>query len=271
MDLKIGFIGTGFMGSPMIKSIVKSAIIPASDLNIFDIHKEKTQGLKNELGVNVLDNAEEIADKSDIIILAVKPQFVKAVLESCKAKFNNGKVLVSIAAGLPIKAYKDIIGNDKKVVRTMPNQPVLVGEGMTLVSFDENIGAQEKNNVIKIFECMGKVEQLEERLMSEVIALTSSSPAYVFMFIEAMADAAVASGIPRQMAYRLASQAVLGSAKMVLETGKHPGELKDQVCSPAGTTIEAVAALEKRGFRHAVIDAMDQCTRRAREIGKIFG
>jgi len=142
---------------------------------------------------------------------------------------------------------------------------------MTLISYDNNISENDIKTVKAIMECFGKVETLDEKLMSEVTALTGSSPAYVFMFIEAMADAAVLSGIPRNIAYKLASQAVLGSAKMVLETGKHPGELKDQVCSPAGTTIEAVSSLEKNGFRYAVIEAMDACTKRAREIGKIYG
>jgi len=139
---------------------------------------------------------------------------------------------------------------------------------MTLVCFDDSFSADEKECVMELFGYSGKVEELEESLMCEVTALTGSSPAYVFMFIEAMADAAVQSGIPRDKAYRLAAQAVLGSAKMVLETGKHPGELKDMVCSPAGTTIEAVAELEKAGFRSAVIRAMAECARRAREIGR---
>ena len=152
----------------------------------------------------------------------------------------------------------------------MPNMPALVCEGMTLVSADGITDQEDINKVKTLFNCIGKVEMLDEKLMSEVTALTGSSPAYVFMFIEAMADAAVLSGIPRILAYKLASQAVLGSAKMVLETGKHPGQLKDEICSPAGTTIEAVGVLEKNGFRSAVIEAMNECTKRAREIGKTY-
>lgn len=268
--MNLGFIGVGNMGSPMIKSIAASGIIPAGQIYIFDIDKEKTFALKTETGVNVLGSGEEIIEKSDIIILAVKPNVVKPVLEACKHKFDNKKILVSIAVGIPIKFYKEILGDDRKVIRTMPNTPALVGEGMTLMSYGKDISDDEAALVKKLFECMGKAEYLDEKLMSEVAALTGSSPAYVFMFIEAMADAAVLSGIPRSLSYKLAAQAVLGSAKMVLETGKHPGELKDQVCSPAGTTIEAVAALEKDGFRYAVMDAMNECTRKAREIGKQF-
>jgi pyrroline-5-carboxylate reductase len=269
MGIKVGFIGTGNMGAAMIRSIAKSSL-NIGEIFIYDVDVEKLNVLKNDTGAVVLGSSAEVVEKSDVIILAVKPNTIKTVLETCVQKFDNNKILVSIAVGIPIKLYKDIIGRDKKVIRTMPNTPALVGEGMTLISYDNNINDQDLKVVKSLFETLGKVDTLDEKLMSEVTALTGSSPAYVFMFIEAMADAAVLSGIPRNMAYKWAAQAVLGSAKMVLETGKHPGELKDQVCSPAGTTIEAVGALEKNGFRYSVIEAMDRCTKRAREIGKTY-
>ena len=268
---KIGFIGTGFMGSPMIRSIVNANVETPENIYIFDIDKEKSYKLREELGVNILKSEIEIVEKCDIIFFALKPNLVKTVLEPCKEKFDKSKILVTIAAGIPIKTYKDILGVESKVIRTMPNQPVLVGEGMILISYDSNSNKEDIETIKTILGCMGKVEIMDEKLMSEVIALTSSSPAYVFMFIEAMADAAVLSGIPRNIAYKLASQAVLGSAKMVLETGKHPGELKDQVCSPGGTTIEGVASLEKNGFRNSIIEAMNLVTKKAREMGKIYG
>ncbi|AUG57837.1 pyrroline-5-carboxylate reductase [Acetivibrio saccincola] len=269
MDLKVGFIGAGNMGCAMIKSIVNSKFIKKEDIFVYDIDKGKLSNLKSETGVTILNDSGGVIEKSDIIILAVKPNMVKNVLEANKDAFDDKKILVSVAVGIPIKFYQDIIGNDKKIVRTMPNTPALVGEGMTLMCYDENIlSGEEFSKVKKIFECFGKVEVLDEKLMNEVTAVTGSSPAYVFMFIEAMADAAVLSGLPRDLSYKLAAQAVLGSAKLVLETGKHPGELKDQVCSPAGTTIEAVKTLEKHGFRYAIIDAMEECTKKARKIGK---
>lgn len=271
MIIKLGFIGTGNMGAALIRGIVKSETVSPEHIYIFDPDAEKAKILKNETGINILSCNEEVIEKSDIIILAVKPNVIKSVLEPCKSKFDSNKVLVSIAVGVPISTYKDILGADKKIIRTMPNTPALVGEGMTLISCDSNINDTDLKNTKRLFECVGKVEILEEKLMCEVTALTSSSPAYVYMFIEAMADAAVLSGLPRSLSYRLASQAVLGSAKMVLETGKHPGELKDQVCSPAGTTIEAVSMLEKNGFRYAVIDAMNACTKKARDISKTIG
>lgn len=271
MNTKIGFIGTGYMGGAMIRGIAKAGIVPPGNVFVYDVDAVKLNILKDETGVNSVESGKEVVQKSDVIILAVKPNMVKAVLESCKNKFGGKKILVSIAAGIPIKTYKEIIGADQKIIRAIPNTPAVVGEGMTLIAYENNIGEEEAEEVKSLLSCMGKVEVLEEKLMSEVIALTSSSPAYVFMFIEAMADGAVLAGIPRNMAYKLAAQAVLGSAKMVLETGKHPGELKDQVCSPAGTTIEAVKALEKGGLRYTVIDAMTECTKKAKEIGKIYG
>lgn len=270
MNRKIGFVGAGNMGYAMIRSIAQSNIVTADKIYVYDLDMEKLTKLKGEIGINILNSAEEVVAKCEIIIIAVKPNVVESVLEGCKNSFDSKKILVSVAVGVPIKFYKKIIGEDKKVIRTMPNTPALVGEGMTLVSPDDSIGKDELDDVMKIFNCFGKAELLDEKLMSEVTALTSSSPAYVFMFIEAMADAAVLSGLPRNLSYKLAAQAVLGSAKMVLETGKHPGELKDMVCSPAGTTIEAVSTLEKNKFRYAVIEAMDVCTKKAREIGRKF-
>lgn len=270
MDKYLGFIGTGNMGSAIIKRIVKSGIVPCKNIFLFDVDNKKVDELIKETGVTALKSSSEVVLNSDVIILAVKPNIVKKVLSECKSAFDVNKILVSIAVGVPISYYKKIIGEDKKIVRVMPNTPALIGEGMTLVSCDENVSTEECVTVLELFNCVGKAELLEEKLMSEVTALTGSSPAYVYMFIEAMTDAAVQSGIPRKLAYKLAAQSVLGSAKMVLETGLHPGELKDQVCSPGGTTIEAVSALEKNGFRFSIIDAMNKCTNKAKEIGKTY-
>jgi pyrroline-5-carboxylate reductase len=268
---KIGFIGTGAMGSAMIKGIIKAKLLEPSDIYVFDTDKQKLQMFCEETGVIAEADSLQLTKNSDYIVLAVKPNVVKTVLSDIAGVFSEDKVLISIAAGIPLKTYKALLGDNKKVIRALPNTPAIIGEGMTLISFDEAVNNDDINDAISILEALGKVECMEERLMSEVVALTSSSPAYIFMLIEAMADAAVLSGIPRQTAYRLASQAVAGSAKMVAETGKHPGELKDQVCSPAGTTIEAVAALEKNGFRNSIIQAMNECTKKAQELGKIYG
>ena len=180
---------------------------------------------------------------------------------------NKENVLfVSIAPGITIEKIKGWLGFDAKVIRTMPNTPAMVGEGMTIMCYENPVTEQEYAKVRELFEAVGDVELMNEKMLNSVVALTSSSPAYVYMFIEAMADAAVYDGIPRSTAYKLAAQAVLGSAKMVLDTGKHPGELKDMVCSPAGTTIRAVKVLEEEGMRAAVIKAMNACTEKANNM-----
>ncbi|HHW32400.1 MAG TPA: pyrroline-5-carboxylate reductase [Clostridiaceae bacterium] len=266
MSITLGLIGSGNMGSALIKGIIASKILEAEKIYVSDIDRNKSSKLCEETGVNLLNSNSEVIDKSSIIVLAVKPKTVEAALMDCKHKFSPEKILVSVAAGVPIKRYKEILGKDKKIIRAMPNTPALVREGMTLLSPCSEIKEEELKTVRDLFNCVGKTEILNENLMCEVIALTSSSPAYVFMLIEAMADGAVLSGIPRELSYKLAAQAVLGSARMVLETSQHPGVLKDQVCSPAGTTIEAVAKLEEYAFRSSIIEAMRECTRRAREL-----
>lgn len=267
MGVKIGFIGTGNMGTPLLKGVLSSGAAVPDDIYIYDIDHIKAGNLAKEFGVHQASSNEQLVSECDYIVLAVKPVYIKQVLEEIKGSFTDSKVLISIAVGVTSKTLKSIIGDKAKIVRTMPNLPVLVGEGMTLVCFGSGISEGEKAVVKSLFEGSGKVEELEEGLMSQVTSLTSSSPAYVFMMIEAMADGAVQQGISRKLAYRLAAQAVLGAAKMVAETGSHPAELKDQVCSPAGTTIEAVKSLEKNAFRHTIIEAMDKCTKRAIEIG----
>jgi len=268
LDIRLGFIGAGNMGQALIRGIVKSGTVLPEKVYVYDINREQLDLLEKDIGITPLGSEKEVVSSCDIIVIAVKPNVVEKVLEECKDYVDSKKVIVSIAVGIPISLFKRVLGDDKKIIRTMPNTPALVGEGITLISHDGNIGNEDLETVKALFNCVGKTEMLDEKLMCEVTALTSSSPAYVFMFIEAMADAAVLSGLPRNLSYKLAAQAILGSAKMVLETGKHPGELKDQVCSPAGTTIEAVKALEKNKFRYAVIEAMNECTRRAREINK---
>lgn len=255
------------MGSALLRRIVKNDINHEFDLSAFDTNTSLLNTITNELNIKEEINSKNLVKNCDIIFLAIKPQYCEAVLKNIRSELTPDKILVSIVVGLSTYYMKSILGNKARIVRTMPNTPALVGEGMTLVSWDESIDNVEKNAIIQLLSWSGKVEAMDESLMSEVTALTGSSPAYVFMLIEAMTDGAVKWGINRNQAYRLAAQAVLGSAKMVLETGQHPGELKDMVCSPGGTTIEAVAALEREGLRNAIIAAMDECTKKAREIG----
>ena len=268
MDKKIGFIGSGNMAKAMIGGIVKSKLVDPSNVIASDLNELALENVKNEYGINVTTNSKEVVKFSDIVIVAVKPNVYDVVLEGVKELIDNEKIIVTIAAGKTIESIENVIGNDKKVIRTMPNTPALVNEGMSALCKNNNITDEELNMVKEIFNSFGKAEIVSEYLIDAVIGASGSAPAYVFMFIEAMADAAVLAGMPRNQAYTFAAQAVMGSAKMVLETGKHPGELKDMVCSPGGTTIEAVKTLEAEGFRSAVIKAIGDCIEKSKEMSK---
>ena len=268
MNKKIGLIGSGNMAKAMIGGIVKSKLVDPSNVIASDLNELALENVKNEYGINITTNSKEVVKFSDIVIVAVKPNVYDVVLEGVKELVDDKKIIVTIAAGKTIESIENVIGNDKKVIRTMPNTPALVNEGMSALCKNNNITDEELNMVKEIFNSFGKAEIVSEYLIDAVIGASGSAPAYVFMFIEAMADAAVLAGMPRNQAYTFAAQAVMGSAKMVLETGKHPGELKDMVCSPGGTTIEAVKTLEVEGFRSAVIKAIGDCIEKSKEMSR---
>lgn len=266
MDKIIGFIGAGNMGQAMIGGLVKSGLVECANIIASALHEKKLEFISKEYNVQTTMDSKELTKKADIIILAVKPNVYDIVLNSIKEHVTKDKVIVSIAAGKSIESVEEALGKEMKIIRVMPNTPALVNEGMAAICKNKNITDEELNEVKSIFESFGKAEIVPEYLIDSVIGISGSSPAYVFMFIEALADAGVMGGMPRDKAYKFAAQAVLGSAKMVLETGKHPGELKDMVCSPAGTTIDAVAALESEGFRGAVIKATMECIKKSKEM-----
>lgn len=264
--MKIGFIGAGNMATAMISGIIKNNIISKEEIIIADANKEACDKIKSNLGVKVANSNSELAKVSEIIVLSVKPQHYSSVISEIKSEVNEKNIIVTIAPGQTLDKVKQMFGKTLKIVRTMPNTPALVGEGITGVCCNENVSQEELKRICDILNGFGLSEIVSENMMDAVVSVSGSSPAYVFMFIEAMADAAVSDGMPRDKAYKFAAQAVLGSAKMVLETGKHPGELKDMVCSPAGTTIEAVRVLEDKGFRSSVFEAMKACTNKAKGL-----
>ena len=266
MNKKIGFIGCGNMGKAMLGSIVKSDNIILENIMVSTKSKTSAQSISLEFGVKASTNNIEVAKNSDIIFLAVKPYFFKEVIEEVKESIKEDAIVISIAAGITIDQIEQWFNKRVKVVRTMPNTPALVGEGMSAICPNKNITEEELKYVCELYNLFGKYELLEEKDFHAFIALCGSSPAYVFMFIEAMADAGVKLGIPRAKAYKLAEQSILGSAKLALETGKHPGVLKDEVCSPGGTTIEAVNDLEKNGFRSTVISAIEKCADKSKNM-----
>ena len=263
--MKIGFIGGGNMAEAIIGGMLASALCTKDDILVCD---KNPAALKKYDGIKT--STDNIAALScDYVVLAVKPFILPIVLQELK---DSGVVLdktvfVSIVAGASVANIQSILGNEAKVVRVMPNTPAMVLEGMTVIAAkEEHVSDEAFSCVLSIFDAIGKTQVLPETMLNAVIGISGSSPAYVFMMLEAMADAGVRDGLSRETAYLLAAQSVLGSAKMVLESGKHPGELKDMVCSPKGTTIEAVAKLEKAGFRSAIISAIEACNRKANQL-----
>lgn len=264
--MKIGFIGTGNMGSSIIKGILSSKFEKSENINIFDLDKEKVNNLVKEYGVNTTNSEKELAENCNIIILSVKPHIIPIVLKNLSGNVKKDTIILTIAAGISISVIENALGEDKKVVRTMPNTPAQVLSGMTAVTFNKNIENSEKEIIFKLLNSFGKSVEIEEKLMHAYTGISGSLPAYVYMFMEALADGGVLCGMPRNKAYEIVAQTVAGSAKMLLETGKHPGQLKDEVCSPAGTTIEAVRVLENGNFRGNVIEAVAACTEKSKEM-----
>ncbi len=264
--MKIGFIGCGNMASAMIGGILKKGIYEKEEIIVSNLTEAGSRRSQEKLGVvTTLDN-KEVVRSTKTVVLAVKPQFYEEVLKEVQEELTPDHLIVGIAPGKTLAWLEEKSGKPLKVVRMMPNTPALVGEGMTGFCANGRVTEEELTEIRTITESFGRSEMVPERLMDTVGAVSGSSPAYVFMFIEAMADAAVAQGMTRKQAYSFASQAVLGSAKMVLETGMHPGELKDMVCSPAGTTIEGVRALEKAGMRSAIYEALQACADKSKKL-----
>ncbi len=263
--MKLGFIGCGNMATAIIKGIIGNGKVAASDILASDA-MEATLKKAEEMGITTTLHNCEVVEKSDIVFFAVKPQYIGEVIEEIKDVMPADKLIISIVAGKTIDWYEKQFGKEIKLVRTMPNTPVLVGAGMTAACKNKNVTEEELGKAQQLLRCFGKVQVVSENLMDVVVSVSGSSPAYVFMFIEAMADAAVADGMPRAQAYEFAAQSVMGSAKLMLETNLHPGVLKDMVCSPGGTTIEAVRVLEEKGMRSAVIEAMKACTKKSKEL-----
>ena len=266
MSKKIGFIGCGNMGSAMAGGLIKSGFVKADEIIVSTKTEASSKKVSQELKVCSTLDSKEVAKESEVVILAVKPFMYKNIIDEIKDILTKDKLVITIAAGITINNMEEWLGDDFRIIRTMPNTPALVGEAMSAMCPNKNATEEDIKYCTKIFESFGQCVQLEEKYFDGFIAVAGSSPAYVFMFIEAMADGAVKLGIPRAKAYKMAAQSVLGSAKMVLDTGKHPGELKDAVCSPAGTTIDAVVELEKLGFRNSVIQAMDKCAEKSKNM-----
>lgn len=262
----IGFLGGGNMGRAIMEGLIKADLYKPEEIYVYDVYQPTLDTLQSELGVHPVTEVETLAKNSQTILVAVKPNVLPEALGAMKAEIPADKIVISIAAGVDLAKLTELLSPDHKIVRVMPNTPALVGEGMSGVSMNENLTQEDKDQVMAIFSSFGEAEEVPEKLMDAVVGVSGSAPAYVYMFIEALADGAVLEGMPRAAAYKFAAQTVLGSAKMVLETGRHPGELKDMVSSPGGTTIKAVQSLEENGMRAAVIKAVEVAAEKNRSM-----
>lgn len=255
---RIGFIGMGNMGSAMLKGALKT--FSPADITFYDPDESKRNAVSSETHVISCDSASDCVKEVKYLVLAIKPQVYDSVAKEIWQVVTQEHVIISLAPTISISQLEEQYGLKTRIIRAMPNTPALIGEGMTgLAAKDGTFTQEELSTVVSFFESFGKCKFVPENLMSAIVCASGSSPAYVYMFIEALADSCVKYGLSRQDAYEFAAQAVLGSAKMVLETGENPAKLKDNVCSPGGTTIRAVEALEENGFRNAIFKATKAC------------
>lgn len=265
--MKLGIVGLGNMGKAILTGYLNNFPYEKENIYIYDNRESVLNEVKNQFEVATCDNIIELLEHTDAVLLAVKPQnFSEVLRDMAEYEKIEEMLIISIAAGVKTRDIEIRLGWNVKIIRAMPNTAVLVKEAMTGICDNKLATMEDFEFVLRLFGGIGKAKIVSENLMDAVVGVSGSSPAYTFMFIEALADGACLEGMNRKDAYEFAAQAVLGAAKMVLETGKHPGELKDMVCSPAGTTIEAVASLEKNGMRAAVIDAVRSAAGRSREM-----
>ena len=261
---KLGFIGVGNMGEAVLKGVISSQKVARENILVRNSSDNSTKKVAERNGVQAANSSKDLAKECDVVFLGVKPYLVASVLEEIKVELE-GKIVISMAAAVEIKNIESIVPR-AKVVRIMPNTPVEVGAGVVGVSVGHNIESTEVAYVLSLFSSLGLSEVIAEKDMAGLTALSGSGPAYGYLFIEALADGAVLNGLHRETAYRLAAHTVIGAAKMVLETGEHPGKLKDNVCSPSGSTIEAIRILEEKNFRSAVIESEKACFEKLKEM-----
>lgn len=264
--MKIGFIGLGNMARAMIGGMLDKKIAAPEEILGSAKSRATEEIMKKTYGIHITGNNRETAARADVLILAVKPQVLPGVIDEITDSVRRDALIISIAAGKSISWLEERFGRELKVVRCMPNTPAMVGEGCSGVCRNAKVTDEEMELCMELLESFGTAQEVEEKLMDAVGAVSGSSPAFVFLFLEALADGAVKAGMPRAQAYRMAAQAVMGSAKLMLEKGTHPGELKDMVCSPGGTTIEGVQVLEESGFRSAVMRAVEACVEKSKKL-----
>ncbi len=264
----IGLIGCGSMGEALAAGWLQSGLVTPRQILVWDADPEKLAALIRQHKVRRARDNPDLAGRADVLFLAVKPQVVDAVLQEISGAVASRTVLVSIAAGVPIARIESAMGRKLRVVRVMPNTPALIGEGISAVCCNQQVTVRDKQHVLQLLQAVGETVEVVETMMDAVTGLSGSGPAYLFVLIEALSDAGVRQGLPRDVAARLAVWTVRGAAGLVLKTGRHPGELKDMVASPGGTTISGLHALEKGKFRAALYNAVAAATERSAALGR---
>jgi pyrroline-5-carboxylate reductase len=266
----IAFIGAGNMAEALVKGLLHAHVAEPREIVCADRRDERGPELIQRYGVHFTASNVDAVRRADIVVLSVKPQIMRKVLEEIAPVLDERKLVISIAAGVPIAAIERKVGHGVRIIRTMPNTPALVGAGATALVAGEHATADDLRQARALFDAIGRSVVVDEPLLDAVTGLSGSGPAYIFLVIEALSDAGVKVGLPRTTAQDLAAQTVLGSAKLLLETGEHPGRLKDQVTSPGGTAIAGLHTLEAGGLRTTLMNAVEAATRRSRELGAKF-
>ena len=267
-DQKVGFVGGGNMGEALIKGLVAAGTVPARSVHATDVRDDRLRELERQYGITVARDNAALVGACDVIVLAVKPQIMDAVVREIAGGVTRDKLMISVAAGVSTARLRAALGKEARLIRVMPNTPALVLEGVTAIARAEGLAPGDLDVATEIFNAVGRVVVLDESAMDAVTGLSGSGPAYVAIVVEALADGGVRMGLDRATATALATQTVIGAARLLRETGMHPAALKDMVSSPGGTTIAGVAALEAGGLRAALIDAVARATERSRELGK---
>ncbi|XP_020085678.1 pyrroline-5-carboxylate reductase [Ananas comosus] len=263
---KLGFIGAGNLAESIARGVAKSSVLPPSSIRTAHRRPDR-RAVFQSFGVRIFDSNAQVVDDSDVVIISVKPQAVKHVLLELRPFFTEEKLLVSIAAGIKMKDLQEWSGQ-RRLIRVMPNTPSAVGQAASVMCMGEMATKKDEERVASLFSAIGRVWKADEKYFDAITGLSGSGPAYVYLAIEALADGGVAAGLPRDLALGLATQTVLGAAAMVGGTGKHPGQLKDEVTSPAGTTIAGIQELERGAFRGTLINAVVAATKRCRELSQ---
>jgi pyrroline-5-carboxylate reductase len=270
LDRTIAFLGTGNMAEAILKGLLRAGTAKPEGIIATGRRAERLQELQRAYGIRTTQDNVAAAREADIIILSVKPQAMDKLVVQVAPALDHRKLIISVAAGVPIAALERRLGAGARIIRTMPNTPSLVGAGACALSRGEHASEEDLAVASRIFQAVGTTTVVDENLLDAVTGLSGSGPAYVFLVIEALSDAGVKVGLPRYTALKLAAQTVLGSAQLLIETNAHPGQLKDQVTSPGGTAIAGLHTLEAGGLRTTLINAVEAATRRAKELGEQF-